>query len=68
MSEHESGPAPEQAQRRRRDRTIAVVAFVGIIAAVVWRFIAPWTGLRADIAFIVVMLVGVLAATRLTRR
>lgn len=55
-------------QQERQDRTIAVIALVGIVAAVIWRLIAPWTGLRTDVAFIVVMVLGLLAAARLKRR
>jgi hypothetical protein len=64
----ESNIEEEQAQQKRRDRTLAAVALIGIAAAVVWKIIGPWTGPRTDLAFIVVTVIGVLAVARLTRR
>jgi Flp pilus assembly protein TadB len=58
----------DQSQRNRQDRVIALIALVGILAAVIWRFVAPWTGLHADVAFIVVIVLGLLAAARLKGR
>ncbi len=58
----------EQAQRKRRDRTVAVIAAVGIAAAVLYKLIWPWTSLRTDLIFLGVTLVGIFAASRLRKR
>ena len=58
----------EQAQQKRRDRTLTVVAAIGLGAAMIWKFILPWTTLRTDLAFMFLTFIGLLAVSRLTRR
>lgn len=65
---NDNGEKSERAQQERQDRTIAVISLVGIVAAVIWRLVAPWTGLRTDVPFVMVMVLGFLAAARLKRR
>ena len=55
----------EQAQRKRRDRTLAMIAGLGIVAAVIYKFVWPWTSLRADLIFLGITLTGIFAVSRL---
>jgi hypothetical protein len=40
-----------QAQRKRRDRTLGVVATLGIGTALIYKLVWPRTSLRADLVF-----------------
>lgn len=63
----ESDPdaADEQSQRKRRERILGVVGLIAIAVGVVWKFLSPWTNLKTDVAAIVVMFIGLIAASRL---
>jgi len=52
--------APEGKRRKRMERLVAWFCVLCVIAALIWRFIWPWTGLRTDLIFIGIFAAGAL--------
>jgi hypothetical protein len=55
----------EHRQRKRRDRVIGTIAALGVLAAVIYKLVWPWSSLRTDLVFLGIILVGIVAAVRL---
>jgi hypothetical protein len=58
----------EYPQRKRRDKAIAIVGAVVVLAAITYKFVWPWSSLRSDLVFLGIILVGITVATVLTRQ
>jgi hypothetical protein len=56
------------ARLKRGNLASAIVAAVGILAAITWRIVWPWTGTVADAIFLAVIVIGLTAAFALRKR
>jgi hypothetical protein len=63
--ERDTDVSRERRQRKRRDRVIATIAALGVLAAVTYKLVWPWSSLRTDLIFLGIILVGIVAAARL---
>ena len=52
------GAAPSSGRGKWFRRIVGTLGAVSVVAALVWRFVAPVTGIYADLVFIAVMILG----------
>jgi hypothetical protein len=57
-----------QTQGKRPDRRLAMIAVLGIAAALIYKFVWPWTSLCADLSFRGITLAGIFAMSRLEKK